>query len=211
MFQVDIINKSVNYIYLVKYLELKALESKPYFTSQDVAEILGIKHASAIVLSTRYVKKGLFIRLKKDLYVIKDRWQRNSHSEYFQIANILQVPSYISLLTALSFYEVTTQVQRGFFESVCVKRTARYEIDGILFNYYKLNKELYFDFIKQGDFFIATKEKALLDAVYLWSFGKYSFDLSSIDISKIDLKRLKKLLTKYPDRTKRAVEKICKI
>jgi predicted transcriptional regulator of viral defense system len=56
----------------VKYLELKALESKPYFTSQDVAEIVGIKHASAAVLSTRYVKKGLFIRLKKDLYVIKD-------------------------------------------------------------------------------------------------------------------------------------------
>ncbi len=195
----------------MKYLELKALERKSYFTSQDVAELLGIKHASAVVLSTRYVKKGLFIRLKKDLYVIKERWQRNSLTEYFQIANILQVPSYISLLTALSFYEVTTQIQREFFESVCIKRTTRYEIDGILFNYYKLNKEFYFDFLKQGDFFIATKEKALLDAVYLWSFGKYSLDLSSIDISKIELKRLKKLLAKYPNRTKKAVEKICKI
>jgi len=195
----------------VKYLKLKALESRPYFTSQDVAELLGIKHASAVVLSARYVKKGLFIRLKKDLYVMKERWQRNSLSEYFQTANILQVPSYISLMTALSFYEITTQVQREFFESVCIKRTAKYEIDGVLFNYYKLNKELYFDFTKQGDFFIATKEKALLDAVYLYSSGKYTFDVSSMDISKIDLKRLKKLLIKYPERTKRAVEKICKI
>jgi len=195
----------------VKYLELRSLESRLYFTSQDVADVLGIKPYSAIVLCARYVKKGLFIRLKKDFYVMKERWQRDSLSDFFQIGNILQVPSYISLMTSLSFYEVTTQVQREFFESVCVKRTVKYEIDGVLFNFYKLKRELYFDFIKQGDFFIATKEKALLDAIYLFSFGKYTFDLSSIDMSKIDLKKIKKLLIKYPERTKGAVERICKI
>ena len=142
---------------------------------------------------------------------MKQRWQRNSTSEFFQIANILQVPSYISLMTALSFYELTTQIQRKFFESVCIKRTAKYEVDGVLFNFYKLKRELYFDFIKQGDFFIATKEKALLDAIYLYSFGKYSFDVSSIDMAKIDLKKIKKLLIKYPERTKGAFERICKI
>jgi len=114
-------------------------------------------------------------------------------------------------MTALSFYELTTQVQRKFFESVCIKRTAKYEVDGVLFNFYKLKRELYFDFIKQGDFFIATKEKALLDAIYLYSFGKYSFDVSSIDMAKIDLKKIKKLLIKYPERTKGAFERICKI
>lgn len=195
----------------MRYLELRALGSRLYFTSQDVADILGIKLSSAIVLCARYVKNGLFIRLKKDFYIIKEKWQRNSTSEFFQIANILQVPSYISLMTALSFYDVTTQVQREFFESVCVKRTAKYEIDGVLFNFYKLKRELYFDFIKQGDFFIAIKEKALLDAIYLFSFGKYTFDLSSIDMSKIDLKKIKILLIKYPERTKGAVERICKI
>jgi len=195
----------------VKYLELRLLESRFYFTSQDVANLLGIKPSSATVLCSRYVKKGLFIRLKKDFYVMKERWQRNSTSEFFQIANVLQVPSYISLMTALSFYELTTQVQRKFFESVCIKRTAKYEVDGFLFNFYKLKRELYFDFIKQGDFFIATKEKALLDAIYLYSFGKYSFDVSSIDMAKIDLKKIKKLLIKYPERTKGAFERICKI
>ena len=109
--QVDIINKNVNNITLMKYSELKSLETRLYFTSQHVADVLGIKPSSAIVLCTRYVKKGLFIRLKKDFYVMKERWQRNSSSEFFQIANILQVPSYISLMTALSFYEITTQVQ----------------------------------------------------------------------------------------------------
>lgn len=194
----------------MKYLELMLLQSRLYFTSQDVANLLGIKPSSAIVLCARYVKNGLFIRLKKDFYVMKERWQRNSTSEFFQIANILQVPSYISLMTALSFYELTTQIQRKFFESICIKRTAKYEIDGSLFNFYKLKRELYFDFIKQGDFFIATKEKALLDAIYLYSFGKYSFDVSSVDMAKIDLKKIEKLLIKYPERTKGAFERICK-
>jgi predicted transcriptional regulator of viral defense system len=151
------------------------LQRRLYFTSQDVADVLGIKPSSATVLCARYVKKGLFIRLKKDFYVMKERWQRNSPSEFFQIANILQVPSYVSLMTALSFYEVTTQIRRKFFESVCIKRTAKYEIDGSLFNFYKLKRELYFDFIKQGDFFIATKEKALLDAIILILFWKILF------------------------------------
>lgn len=195
----------------MRYLELRALESRLYFSSQDVADILGIKKSSAVVLCARYVKKGLFIRLKKDLYVLRERWQRNSLWEFFQIANILQVPSYISLMTALSFYDVTTQVQRGFIESICIKRTAKYEIDAALFNFYKLKKEFYFDFIKQNGFFIATKEKALLDALYLYSFGKYTFDIDAIDTLKIDMKRIKKLLKNFPERTKRAVESVCKI
>ncbi len=195
----------------MRYLELIALRNRLYFNSQDVADVLGIKPSSALVLCARYVKKGLFIRLKKDLYILKERWQENSARDFYRISNILQVPSYISLMTALSFYEVTTQVQRGFFESVCIKRTGRFEIEGIIFNFYKLKRELYFDFTKYDDFFIATKEKAFLDAMYLYSFGKYTFDIDSIDSGKLDIQRIKKLLKNFPKKTKMAVERICRI
>jgi predicted transcriptional regulator of viral defense system len=195
----------------VRYFELREIGNLLYFSTQDVAQILGIKPSSAVVLCARYVKKGLFLRLKKDLYILRERWQRNSLSDFFQIANILQVPSYISLMTALSFYEVTTQVQRGYFESVCIKRTKKIEIEDATFNFYKLKRSLYFDFIKQGNFFIAKKEKAFLDTVYLYSFGKYVFDIDSVDMSKFDLKRIKKLLKFYPEKTKMVVEKICRI
>lgn len=79
------------------------------------------------------------------------------------------------------------------------------------FQFLQNKKELYFDFIKEQDFFIATKEKAFLDAVYLYSFGKYAFDLDSIDISKLETKRLKKLLQVYPRRTQLMVKKLCKL
>lgn len=195
----------------MKYAEIREVLNGLYFTSQDVADILGIKPSSALVFCARYVEKGLFIRLKKDLYILKERWQKNSLKDFYRISNILQVPSYISLMTALSFYEITTQVQRDFFESACIKRTVRYEIEDITFNFYKLKKELYFDFIKQEEFFIATKEKAFMDAMYLYSFGKYPFDIDSINISKLDIQRIKKLLKDFPDKTKGLVKRICRI
>jgi predicted transcriptional regulator of viral defense system len=195
----------------MKYPELKRLSSRLYFTYEDVAEELKIRPASARVLCTRYVKRGLFVRLKKNLYSLRERWEQNSLQDFYRIANILQVPSYISLMSALSFYEVTTQVQIGIVESICIKRTRKEEIAGIALDFYKIRKELYFDFLKIEDFFIATKEKAFLDAVYLYSFGKYAYDLSSLDLEKLDMKRLTGLLERFPDRTKRNVEKICGI
>lgn len=195
----------------MKYIELQSLREKLYFSSQDVAALLGIKASSAVVLCSRYVDKGLFVRLKKDFYILKEKWRQNSITDFFRISNMLQVPSYVSLMTALSFYEATTQVQRDFFESVCIKRTAKYEIEGVNFNFYKLKRELYLDFIKQDNFFIATKEKAFLDAMYLYSFNKYSLDINSLDLSKFDIKKIQRLLKIFPERTRKLVEKTCRI
>lgn len=195
----------------MKYIELQSLREKLYFSSQDVAALLGIKTSSAVVLCSRYVDKGLFVRLKKDFYTLKEKWRQNSITDFFRISNMLQVPSYVSLMTALSFYEATTQVQRDFFESVCIKRTAKYEIEGVNFNFYKLKRELYLDFIKQDNFFIATKEKAFLDAMYLYSFNKYSLDINSLDLSKFDIKKIQRLLKIFPERTRKLVEKTCRI
>ncbi|MCX7991876.1 MAG: hypothetical protein N2999_07585 [Proteobacteria bacterium] len=195
----------------MKYLKIKDLEDRLYFSHNDVAQLLEIKEPSAKVFCSRYVEKGIFIRLKKDFYILKDRWQRSSIQDFYKISNILQVPSYISLMTALSYYEATTQVQRNYCESVCIKRTERLEIEGVRFNFYKLKKELYFDFIKERDFFIASKEKAFIDAIYLYSFGKYAFDIDSIDIRKLDIKRIKSLIKKFPEKTRRLLQTICKI
>lgn len=195
----------------MRYHELRKLPNHLYFTYEDVSDTLKINPASAKVLCSRYIEKGLFIRLKKNLYILRERWKQNSLQDFFKLSNMLQVPSYISLMSALSYYEVTTQVQRGIIESVCVKRTLKNEIDNVSFYFYKIKRDLYFDFIKNGDFFIATKEKAFLDATYLYSFGKYAFDVASIDLGKLDLKRIKRLLVKFPDRTKKLVKRICKI
>jgi len=46
----------------------------------------------------------------------------------------------------------------------------------------------------------ATPEKALLDLIYLSSYGKYKFDTSAIDYDKFNKNKVKDLLNKFPNR-----------
>ncbi|MCD6228088.1 MAG: hypothetical protein J7K17_01230 [Candidatus Omnitrophica bacterium] len=76
-----------------------------------------------------------------------------------------------------------------------------------MFNYTKINLKLYFGFVKVKDFFIATPEKAFLDALYLSLLGRYKFDKTSLDYNKFNLNNLKTLAKKFPRRVQRAVKK----
>lgn len=86
-----------------------------YFKTDDLADILGLKKESSKATCSRYVKRGIIMRLKKDFYILREKWDNLGREEFFKLANFLQVPSYISFMTALSFYEITTQVQGHFF------------------------------------------------------------------------------------------------
>jgi predicted transcriptional regulator of viral defense system len=192
-------------------IEFQKLYNLPYFTGEDVANLLGIQRTSASVFCSRYAKRGLLVKLKNNFYITSQKLKDVSIDELFSIANVLQVPSYVSLMTGLAYYEITTQVQRYFIESASLKRSIEYEPEGVKFKYYKLNKAFYSDFVKINNLFIATKEKCFLDAVYLYSFGKYNIDFSSLNLKKLDMNRLEKLLKNYPVKTKKLVRKLCRI
>jgi len=194
-----------------KYDLLRKLSAKSYVSVTDVSGLLGIKQASARVLCNRYAKEGGLIRLKNNFYLTEQNWEQAGQPELFRIANFLQVPSYISFLTALSLYEVTTQLQQDFFESACLRRSRKIEARERVFVYYKLRKDLYFDFIRKDNIFIAAREKAFMDAVYLFSFGKYALDFGSLDTTRLDKKRLKVIMRKFPVKTRLIAERLCKI
>jgi predicted transcriptional regulator of viral defense system len=192
-------------------LALQKLSRFPFLSPEDAADVLGIQLPSARVFCSRCVKRGLMVKLKNNYYVTSQKWENIRRDELFAVSNIIQVPSYVSFMTALSYYEVTTQVTRSLIENSCIKRSIQYNIKGISFRYYKLNKKYYFDFIRKDGIFIATKEKAFLDAVYLYSFGKYRLDFDSLDMKKIDKSRLLKLLKIYPAKTRKIVRSLCRI
>lgn len=196
---------------MLRKIIFEELGKRLYFSVYDLAEILGITRESAMVLATRYTKSGLFIRVKKDFYILSSNWLRYNDDDFMKIANLIQVPSYISFMTALNIYGITTQVLRGYYESVALKRTLNLKVNDVIFNYYKIKKDYYFDFIRKGEIFIGTKEKAFLDAVYLFSFGKYRLDFDAIDIRKLDIKKLKRLLANYPEKTVKIIKHKCKI
>lgn len=183
-------------------IELKSIK-KLYFGYEELARTLGISTDSARVTASRYVKMGLLVRIKRNLYVLRDLWNTASKEDKFILANLGQTPSYISLMTALDYHGTTTQMQREFFESVAVQRTKTISVDGTVFRYSKVSSKLYSGFEKNGEFFIATPEKALLDAVYLTSYGRYTLDLSSIDAEKINRSAIEKMSRPYPIKTQK--------
>ncbi|UCF65935.1 MAG: type IV toxin-antitoxin system AbiEi family antitoxin domain-containing protein [bacterium] len=190
----------------MKFLELNKI-NKDYFTYEDIARILGITPAAAKVFAHRYVKSGILIRAKRGIYLLREKWNYFSREQKFEIANLLQVPSYISLATALDYYEITTQIQQSFIESIAIKRTKEIEINGNIFNYTRLNRDFYKGFIKQNNFFIATPEKSLLDACYLMALGRYNFDVSAIDLDKVDQDRLVREAKRFPKKNQHFMEK----
>ena len=190
----------------MKFIELKKIKEF-CFGYEDISRALGISAASAKVTASRYTRQGILLRLKRNMYVLSEAWNAAGREDKFLLANMGQVPSYISLMTALDYYEITTQMQRDFFESVAVKRTKEINIDGSIFRYVKLAEDLYNEFKKEKGFFIATPEKAVLDAFYLMSYGRYSLDLSSLDAAKFDRREIERLSRKFPLKTKNLLKK----
>ena len=182
--------------------------NKPFFTQYDVADAIGAKLASAEVLCSRYVKKGLLMRLKRGFYARTETLGHLKQIDLFRIANILQVPSYISLRTALSYYGITTQAQKGFFESISVKRTKTFEVGGLSFHYIKIRPHLYREFVKRDGVFIALPEKAVLDTFYLASLGRYSLDGSSLDLTMVDKGTLAEFSTLYPPKVRKQFKEL---
>jgi len=93
---------------------------------------------SAKVVASRYVKAGILIRLKRNLYILQENWSGISTGQTFTFANLIQAPSYISLMTALDYYEISTQMQQNFLESIAIKRTKSVDISGIFLTTRKL-------------------------------------------------------------------------
>lgn len=176
------------------------------FGYEEISQACGISLPSARVSGVRLVRSGFLLRIKRNVYVLKDRWDALSKEDKFCLANIIQVPSYVSLMTALDYYEITTQIQMNFIESIGIHRTKKVEVAESVFRYSKVNRNLYFGFVREKGFFMATPEKAFVDAFYLKSLKRYNFDLTSIDFSRLDLREIKKITVKYPQGNKRMAE-----
>lgn len=190
----------------MKILELNGI-NKLYFGHEEISRALGITLQSAKVSANRYVKQGFLVRIKRNFYILKEKWKILQREEKFILANLVQVPSYISLMTALDYYEITTQLQRDFIESVAVKRTKETEVENTVFNYTKISTNLYFGFKKEKDFFIATPEKAFLDALYLMSLGRYNLDIASIDFNMLNKNEIRRIAKKFPLKTRKILVK----
>jgi len=190
----------------MKILSLTGIE-KLYFSPIDIAQILGNSGKSALVTCCRYVKNGFLIRLKRNSYILRQKWDYITKEELFRIANMLQSPSYVSLSTSLSRNSAANKKHSDFIESISLKRTKSIKIEGVVFNYLKIKQDYYSPSQKEEGCRIASPEKSLLDILYLKHLGRYSIDISSVDIAKLDKKLLAELAALYPEKIRKYFKK----
>jgi len=150
------IEKTLQKFPLVDYATIKNLLSKN-----------GYKHINDKI---KYMKKqGLLTSLKKGLYVY--------HSPYVEtlvykeiIANNLLGPSYISYEYALTYYSLIPERVEEV-TSATTKRSKTFSTSYGVFSYRHIDKKLFALGVKiasskQGNFMIASKEKALCDKIF---------------------------------------------
>jgi len=184
--------------------------NKLIISIEDIAKTLSINKESAKVTASRYVKNGSLLRIKKDFYIAANKYENLNEKELFKIANAIQVPSYISLASALTYYNISTQQLRRIIESVTTKKTNSVKVKETSFNFILIKKNLYTGFILKDDIFIALPEKAFADIVYLSSLGRYSCDFEAIDFNKLNKNKVTEYIRVTNQRTIKYWDTICK-
>ena len=184
--------------------------NKLIISIEDIAKELSISKESARVTANRYVKNGFLFRIKRGFYITSVKFEKLNEKEQFQIANIIQIPSYISLTSALSYYDISTQQLRNVIESIVLKRTKYVIVSDIEFRFTLVKKKIYTGFSLENDFFIALPEKALADAVYLSALGKYNCDFDAVDFSKLNKSEINKYIKSTNKKTIIFWDAICK-
>lgn len=114
-------------------------------------------------------KKGSLQALKRGLYLHKSPFVENSISKEI-IANTMLSPSYISFDYALYYHSL---IPESVFDvtSATTKRSKSFKTDNGIFSFKQIKKELFpigltIESTKNGNYIIASKEKALCDKVY---------------------------------------------
>jgi len=114
-------------------------------------------------------RKGLIIRIKRNLYVVAKHVHNQDISREL-VANHLYGPSYVSLESALAYYGLIPE--RVFtMRSVCIKMHKQYETPFGNFEYFKVPDKYFYIAVNQKIidnsycFLIASPEKALCDLI----------------------------------------------
>jgi len=160
---------------------LEQLKSLPHFSKDSLCQLgkqLGLADSTVDTYISRFLKYKEILQLKKGLYTSSDFFSKNKTdiSYSFYLANIIRTPSYVSLWSALQFYNLTTETIYSI-TSVTPKVTRNYTTKAGSFTYKSIKKGLFSDFsLMQGkvtdeqmtrlDFFIASPAKALFDLLY---------------------------------------------
>ncbi len=140
---------------------------------------------------TRWQQKGYLEKIRQGYYRLTAR-PVIGEADLFFIANKIYFPSYISLQSALRWYDF---IPEGVFTitSIATKKTNLFQTPIGAFQYRNVKKDLFFGYhlekIDEFYFKIAEPEKAILDLLYLWPSLSSEDDLFELRLNLFELSK----------------------
>lgn len=172
----------------------KIYDLKVYFYDlKSLKKIIGVKKDSSFYfILKKLLSEKILLKIERNKYLLNV-----SEVDDFSISGFLYSPSYISFETALNYYGILPQFSYEI-TSATTKKTTVKKIDGKVFSYLHIKKELFWGYEKKLNYLIALPEKALSDQLYFWAKGLKSLNIDEMNIEKINIKKLRKILLQYP-------------
>jgi predicted transcriptional regulator of viral defense system len=155
----------------MKTIQLDKLSDLLIFTKETLRQLE--QDNDRLDFNIKYwLKKGKIIALKKGLYLLKERWEKETNKDGYleYIANQLYQPSYLSGEYVMSKYGLLTEAVFGI-TGMTTKTTKVFTNVLSSFNYYSVSPRLFLGYeVKKTDAFpiaMAKKSKAVFDFLYL--------------------------------------------
>ncbi|MBU0930306.1 MAG: hypothetical protein KJ623_04525 [Nanoarchaeota archaeon] len=161
---------------------IKILQDYPLFKENDVAKILN--------KNPDYIKTLLHRLKERKLIYSIERGKYTCYDDILLFASHIYVPSYISLWTAIRYYNLTEQMPKIIF-IMTPKSRKPLKFNDISIKFVKtkyffgFKKERYRDF----DIFIAEPEKAVIDSLISKKIPLDEIE-KAIKMKQIDIKKL---------------------
>ncbi|MCL4340520.1 MAG: hypothetical protein M1431_00265 [Candidatus Thermoplasmatota archaeon] len=132
-----------------------------HITTYDAARIMNKpnNYVSKLLSNNKKVR-----RIERGKYYITNGRGIN----IYEIASQVVFPSYVSMFAAFQFYSVTEQFVVKY-SVVTLKRHRPIIIENNAVEFIKIQKERFFGYKKNGNAYVATIEKAIVDSLYLGS------------------------------------------
>ncbi len=132
------------------------------FSLKDAVKILHASRPYASLFLRRCMNKGLISRVENGLYY------KNHGTNEYMVASRIVYPSYVSMVSALAYYGLTTQIPNTVYViSTKVHRPIK-KVMGFNIVFRAINSRMMFGYHKEayGNISIAEPEKAIVDIFY---------------------------------------------
>lgn len=190
----------------MKFVQLRLLFTDyTIFSLKDIRQIEPTFHRSRL---NEWQSKGYIKKVIKEYYVFADK--HIDENVLFEIANRIYKPSYVSLQSALSFYQFIPESVFGV-TSISTRRTYGFHTIFGDFRYRTVKPDNFWGYeifpYEKSVYKMAEPEKAVLDFLYLNTdikteadFGTLRFD-EEMFYEKINLDRLNIYCRKFAQNT----------